>query len=73
MSVRAVPTVVAIDASSLIIAQGPADVAVYWSVTGNGTLYPIHLVTGNNGVAAAVLYPTGAAGDEISVKVEYGA
>lgn len=72
MSIRATPKFVALDASSLIVVQGPPEVAVAWSVTGNGTLYPIDIVTNALGVASAVLYPTGSIGDEITVDVEYG-
>lgn len=65
------PRTVAIDASSLVVFKGEPDTPVIWSVSGNGTLYPIDLVTNSDGVASGVLYPTGAAGDVVVVRVAY--
>ena len=72
MAVEARPALVAIDATSMIVVKTSPNRVVYWSLLGNGSLQPLSTVTDANGAAAAVLTPTGAAGDQITVSVTYG-
>ena len=72
-AIRAIPIHVQPDAGSIVIFQGPPNVAVLWSVLGNGFLLYESMYTEENGIAHAKLIPTGDPGDEITVTVSYGA
>lgn len=72
MTIEARPATIAVDATSLIVVKTSPARVVSWALVGNGTLQPLSAVTDVNGVAAALLTPTGAAGDELEVTVTYG-
>lgn len=55
--IRAYPSSVAADATSLLVYKGPANVTVAWALTGAGTLTPGPGHTDANGYAHAVYSP----------------
>ena len=58
MTIEARPNPVAVDASTIISLVGPADRAVYWSLSGSsGTLAAITNVTDAQGKASALFTP----------------
>lgn len=61
------------DATSLFVFQGPANVAVQWSVqSGPGTITPLSTFTDSRGLAAARYNPAGLTGTAV-VRVSHGA
>lgn len=72
MSVTANPVSVRADGSTLLLFEGPPDVAVSWTVaSGPGHLVPLANVTDVAGRAWAVYYPDGGSGSA-RVRVEHG-
>lgn len=72
MTIEARPPSVAEDATSMIVVNGLPGKAVYWGLQGNGTLQPLSVSLDENGAAAAVLTPTGEAGEILIVSATYG-
>lgn len=69
---RAVPERIYADATSLVVFQGPANVAVNWSIhLGSGTLEPLSDATDARGLAAALYRAAGSPGTAI-VRCRYG-
>lgn len=61
------------DATSVLVFQGPANVAVVWSIeSGPGTVEGLSLATDDRGVAGAVYRADGTTGDAV-IRCSYGA
>ena len=75
MTIQARPVPVAVDASSIISLLGPANRAVYWSMSGSsGTLSPITNATDDQGRAVAIFTPGPAdEGSTAVITAAYGA
>ena len=74
MSLHASTTRISVDANCLVVLKGPADRAVYWSLTNsNGTITPIHIRTDSQGRAAARFTPDNAdIGNLVTIHARYG-
>lgn len=70
--ISATPDRVRVDASALVIYRGAPHSTVQWSLSGSGTLTPIHTYTDANGQASA-RYTPGTAGDTVTISVVAGA
>lgn len=71
MTVKAYPSRVAADATSLVIFSGDPNVSVKWTLTGSGTLTPGTEHTDAAGQAYAV-YTPGIVGETVTITATHG-
>lgn len=69
---KSIPQYVAINATSIVVFDGPPNVAVEWTLAGDGTLSEKSTHTGANGKASA-RYTPGETLGPVDVFVSYGA
>lgn len=72
MSLEAVPSSVAVDATALLILTAPPNRTVAWAIDGPGTLTVLDARTNEAGRALAVYHPA-AIGDTVTISATYGA
>ena len=72
MSLTAEPTEVAVDATSLVVLVAEPYRAVYWGLTGNGSLDILDNMTDARGVAACKYVPDNNVDETVIVSATYG-
>lgn len=71
LAIAALPQYIQPDATSLIVFNGPPNVALSWALLGNGALQDASTFTGANGHASARFVPGATLGTSF-VEVTYG-
>lgn len=72
MSLVSYPASPSVDGTALVVFAGEPNIAVEWSLMGNGFLTPQSGSTDARGIAAAIYQPT-VAGDMVTISVTHGA